>query len=596
MSSYFGDNVYEDVNGAPGKALQGVEVWIYDQTGAVASLTDGGGNPVANPVLTDASGAYGFYAADGLYRADFRFNGRFLSRDNQVPVGVGIPLPNDVLAALGVAGGSSLVGFTEGGSGAATTTVAAAIALGPLYTHLYGVRASNSAAVNVTNLNALIARATATGREIVVTEGGIPLNANIPLPVGYTSQVSIRGLGWGTGFTFTGAAVTQGFYFNGSAASPNYAQSGGLYHMLITCTSGAERAATFLQVANARVDHVYVQGAAKQALYFYNALVTQIVSSLFLSCGSATTCGIEVSGDDASASGSTTFYWLHSYVNGGQAAGGTGVKGGVSVDRCNAVGFHGGAIESTGTPIIIGGQASGTRPVGEVDIGGAIDLENPGNGRPYIDLGAGWTGSPAFGVANIRLGTIGASPTGTTAMPCAARFKHCIGIEISSSAHLAPIAPTSQWEFVGTTNAGIVVRANRVGYGNGYPWVRVNSSHERIATPAADWNSLDPRPIRQSKTVTGTAFDASLVSAEGGIYGVLKLDNGSATNVTNITFNGAALPQNTEITLIGDGFSTLKQAAGGTGQLLLRSGADTLLGSLQAAKFIVDDAGRLREV
>lgn len=128
MSSFFGDNVYEDVNGAPGRALQGVEVYIYTQAGQLAALTNSGGAPIANPVTTDASGAYSFYAADGLYRADFRYNGRFLSRDNQVPVGVGVPLPNDVLTALGGDSGSALVGYKLPATGAVARPISSKLA------------------------------------------------------------------------------------------------------------------------------------------------------------------------------------------------------------------------------------------------------------------------------------------------------------------------------------------------------------------------------------------------------------------------------------------------------------------------------------
>lgn len=122
--SYFGDNVYEDVNGAPGKALQGVKVYVYTQDGELAALADADDTPIANPVTTDASGAYSFYADDGLYRADFWANGRFLSRDNQIPVGVGLPLPNDVLAALVSPAGSSLVSFLRAATGAIVRSLA----------------------------------------------------------------------------------------------------------------------------------------------------------------------------------------------------------------------------------------------------------------------------------------------------------------------------------------------------------------------------------------------------------------------------------------------------------------------------------------
>ena len=113
MTTLYADNVVDQYNRPVLGAA--VTVWAQDRS-ALATLTTSGGAPLANPVTTDADGAFSFYAVDGVYSLDIAYGGRLRYRDQVIQVGVGIPLPDSVLLQLAANGGAALVGTSTGNS------------------------------------------------------------------------------------------------------------------------------------------------------------------------------------------------------------------------------------------------------------------------------------------------------------------------------------------------------------------------------------------------------------------------------------------------------------------------------------------------
>lgn len=65
----------------------GAEVYVYDNTGGLATLTTDGTTPITQPILTDANGYYEFFADEGLYNAKIFWTARERLRIGQLLVG-----------------------------------------------------------------------------------------------------------------------------------------------------------------------------------------------------------------------------------------------------------------------------------------------------------------------------------------------------------------------------------------------------------------------------------------------------------------------------------------------------------------------------
>lgn len=92
----------------------GAKVYVYNQDGSLATLTEDSSGPLANPVTTDAYGNFHFNTADGVYRLEYHYGGQIVLVQEAVEVGVGLPLPDAVLLALSQTSGASLVGTSDG--------------------------------------------------------------------------------------------------------------------------------------------------------------------------------------------------------------------------------------------------------------------------------------------------------------------------------------------------------------------------------------------------------------------------------------------------------------------------------------------------
>lgn len=394
---------------------------------------------------------------------------------------------------------------------------------------------------------------------------------DIEIPVGDLAAINLHGAGMHqTQIEFSGPGISRGLSMNSGAG---FAFAGAISDLSLHATNGAPRALTWSYLTQPVLRNVLVTGVAGCGLYVNNTIMPRLDNVLFLGCGSATEGTIEF---DAC----TTPLLTSVYVSGGLAGGGTGKLGGILFDRTVNVTVVGGAIESTGTPILIASKSEGTQPCdGGVVI--ATDFENPGNDLPYIDAGSGWTGA-ASGAAKgwTFISTVG-YPSGTTTSVHAVQLENVTGFTFTNCGWNQPGSPTSVYELVGTGNRGVILNPARQLAGNLWPYVRVNGTQDTSATPLVAWNSESKVPINNYKQTSG-ATPSLILNAQGGVYNQLYLNNGGATDMTNITGGFAGM----EITLIDpNGNTTIKHQQGGVGQFTNASGADIVMTAERPYKY-----------
>jgi hypothetical protein len=107
---------YDTVTDQRGNALAGARVAVQSGGTNVAIYSDDGVTLKTNPMTTDASGGFSFYAANGTYDLVVTNNGVSTSLPARISLFDG--------AALSASGGSALVGSDDGASGSLWTTAA----------------------------------------------------------------------------------------------------------------------------------------------------------------------------------------------------------------------------------------------------------------------------------------------------------------------------------------------------------------------------------------------------------------------------------------------------------------------------------------
>lgn len=111
MSPYSDQVVDERYNDRP---VADADVYVWDMARAtLIDLFDEAGQPIGNPLSTDAYGVFRFWAEDGVYSLEIIKAGLKNFRDKVIQVGEGIPLPDSVLLQLSAPSGASLVGFSH---------------------------------------------------------------------------------------------------------------------------------------------------------------------------------------------------------------------------------------------------------------------------------------------------------------------------------------------------------------------------------------------------------------------------------------------------------------------------------------------------
>jgi hypothetical protein len=406
-----------------------------------------------------------------------------------------------------------------------------------------------------------IVAASAQKKSVKFGGGRYRFLSDLVIPVGNGSAIDISGEGKEqTQIEFFGAGSTRGIVMDGTTG---YVYAGAIRDLTVFPNTGAARGITLENLNRPKIENVNILNSPAVGIYIDTCIMPRLSHLLLNGCGSASFGAIEIDN-------STTAFLDEVYISGGEAGGGTGKIGGILIDRSVNFTMLGGAIESTGTPIKIASKSEGVIPcAGGVVIG--TDLENPGNNLPYIAAGAGWTGTAGGAAQSWTFINAHGFPSGTTTSLYGINLEDTTAFTFTNCELSQAGTPTSMYELVGTGNAGTVINPCRTLYGSSWPFVRVNGVQQAAATPIVTWNPDSPALIDISATVSGTSPSSSPLAAQGGVYSKINLNNGGATNMTNLTggFVGAI------VTLTdGNGNTTIKHEAGGSGQFTLAAGVD----------------------
>jgi hypothetical protein len=474
-------------------------------------------------------------------------------------------------APLALSSGAGLVGYLPPGVGAVAGTVGSALSGGYLLASTFGIvgGASGSATANVPKLQAAVDAASTLGKTLLLDVLDIWLDGNIVVPVGLADAVDIRGMGMNIGrVIFTGAAVTKGFTFEGPGGQ-SYAYCGSISELQIQGTSGALRATNYYDVNHPSLTRVLINGFAGCAVKMVDALMSKLDHCLFLGNGSATEYAIEISG------ASTTFMWLHSRISGGLAGGATTKIGGLAIDGVSGFTIIGGNIESTGLPIAICSKTEASRGCYGGVISG-LGIENPGNDKPYIDAGQGWTGSPGGGVQSLTICGVTCTPSGTTTGLYGMRLKNTLSVEVDGASNFVPATSgaTSIYNLDGANNFGFCVAPSRASFGFSFPYVVENGTWRKDATPyLAFVQDQITDGLAGTNTISGANPSILVDASQGGYYATLYPDNGGATTMVTLT-NGV---RNETVRLVSLNANTTIQHGTGASQFLTLGAADFLM-------------------
>lgn len=382
----------------------------------------------------------------------------------------------------------------------------------------------------------------------------------------------LEGSGWTNwGLTFSGAAVTTGLTYTGNLPT-NPSWTGSIRNIAIQGVSGALQGVTYLGCTKPLIFQSLIYGFAGRGIYYSNCIMPTLEKSLLANCGTASLGIVEVDN-------TTVFRWDQSYISGGSLT----CFAGLVVDRTQTVLIQGGAIESCGSPILISCKISSNIPCTGVTIK-AIDLENPGNGNRYIDVGSALTGGAVVGALVLDAWT-GSPDAPTTTQPSGVRLQNTAGAHCRVANFSVAGTPGASYEIAGTGNLGVHIDPHRNLYGNSYPWVTVNGTQVKAASPQYDWvQGNSPRGLSgviTNSSISGATPSILFSASQGGYYSDIILANGGATTITQL-LNGEAGMQ---IILVGDGNSTLTNGTG-AGQFATLGGANLLAASNKSYAFI----------
>ena len=399
-------------------------------------------------------------------------------------------------------------------------------------------------------------------------------NADITVPTAATFAApvaSFQGNGlyptviFGTGSTFgfiqLGAGATTG-----GTTSTNYNYAATFRDLGVELTGSANTAFYCNSVNQPKIERSWVVGSGTngRAAYFLNCLVPVFEDCLVTGCGSATQFSVEF---DLC----TSLQWRGSRISGGNTT-----KGGLAIDRCTNTLVDGCASESCGIPIVISSKAESAIPNTTIVLRG-LELENPGNGNQYIDIGSGLSGSAL--VLDIVLNGWYGSPSGTTSMPSAVRARNFVGFEVRGSHFTLPGSPTCCFDINNTNSSGVVIGPHRNLSSLGIPWVNYVGVQVFAAGPHMEWQLGElqsSRPLCTSRglegaydgtNLTGTNPTIAIPGGMGGFYASKVVSNGSATTMTLAGGEPGML-----IKLLFADTNTTLSIGGSAGQFLLKSG------------------------
>lgn len=410
------------------------------------------------------------------------------------------------------------------------------------------------------------------GPFLCLSDISIPVPASPGLPV-----AAAVGKGWATPEYVFGTGSTHGFVQLGSGSLPYGVQ---ISDMCIVLAGTSNTAIEVQQTNQPKIRNVWVFGSGTngRGVYLANNLVPLMENVLVTGCGSATQGSVEVFGSQAGST-STNFIWRGSRISGGNPT-----IGGLLVDGTTVATIDSGGIESCGTPIRIESKvnAAGVFASSQIRITN-IDLENPGLGVPYVEVGIGLNGNSANTlVSTVKIEGCYGTPSGTATVLYAVRAANFIGITCEENDWTQGAAPTSVHEIVGTNWSGFYIRPHRQISSNVVPWLRQNGTQVKFAGPRQDVQidfmnggvpvcSTRGVDAMQGVTLTGVTLTSPMINTTiGGFWASAQVSQGGATNCTGMPI----LESGAEISLYhADGNTTYVQGVG-SGNWLTRSGAN----------------------
>ena len=280
--------------------------------------------------------------------------------------------------------------------------------------------------------------------------------------------------------------------------------------------------------------------------------------------------------------GCTTWTWRDCHISGGNAS----TPSGFRVDRSNVVMLSGGSIESTGIAWQVAAlyEASST-PYGITFDG--VDFE--GAGDHYGEAGYGWQGAAASG-AVFGLRILGGQCATASNVYCY-KFRATDSTFIDRHAMISA-SNCALW-FEGSNNARQSVGVNGPKTG-AVVYMKIGGSTVAAAGWGMPWSYVGSQPQAYDGYADGGMPQGSAVvsvSTPSGPVGAWTTNNSSPQNVTNILGAGGFAGQSLYIMNGDGGNTTLKNAAGGTGQMYLNGGVDVLLSGNSGVTLVTDGTG-----
>jgi len=427
-------------------------------------------------------------------------------------------------------------------------------------------------------------------------------SADVSVPVAQSfggPLASARGDGWATPQIIFGTGSTYGFTILGTGAttggttSSNYNYAGSFENMCVKMTGTSNTAFYVNSVNQPKLKNVWITGSSGQgrAIYLLNDLVPVLEDVLITGMGSATQGSCEI--DLCTTSSLRSF----------RISGGVTTVGALLIDRCTNTTLAGLSLESAGVPLLISSKSESSVANTSITCRG-LELENPGNGNAYIDIGSGLSGSAL--VVNFRLDGWYATPSGTITVPYGIRMQNTLNTDLSNG-QFTQASATSAIELVGTNNNGCRISPHRNLQAITYPWVRYNGTQVLHAGPQHEWylgllQNGHPiccvrgfRAIYDAGSVSqiSGATPSCLISATvGGYYDTLTVANGGATTVTSLSGGEPGM----EITMIATNANTTLTFGNSGGAFRFNGNGGTNIGSNstmvagRAYRFINDGA------
>jgi hypothetical protein len=392
-------------------------------------------------------------------------------------------------------------------------------------------------------------------------------SSDITVPVAQSFAgplASAQGPGWATPCITFGTGTTFGFIILGTGAttggttSTNYNYAGTFRDMNIAVTGTGGNAFYCNSVNQPRIQNCWIQGTNTNqcAIYMLNCLVPDVENVLVGGFGSATHGSVEFD------SCTTTIY------KNNRISGGVGTVGGLLIDRCTNFDGDGISVESVGLPIQVGSKTETVINCTTVRLKN-LELENPGNGNPYIDIGSRLSGSAL--VLDLKIDGFFGSPSGTTSIPNAVQMRNFVGIEIGGCHFTLAGTPTSCFNILNGNSNGLTIRPNRNLSSLGVPWVYYVGAQVLSAGPYMEWQlgvlqGIGGRPTCTSRGLDALYDGANLTGATpsilinpgvttmGGFFASKAISQSGATVVTSLAGGEPGM----EITLVAaDGNTTL---------------------------------------